>query len=144
MSLIFLKLSGSSTSDSFVPGAFWRKSLNSLKIQSWHLTTWNAEENPNCHGASVSSAGISCLLRSDWLLECGRDSGSSDSSVSPFCTHSVHAVSTVHPWLFACWAAQWAISKRCKDSQKSLWLESLFCSSASSDPLFIPCHLTIL
>ena len=47
MSLVFLKLSGSSASDSFVPGACWRKSLNSLKIQSWHLTTWNAEENPN-------------------------------------------------------------------------------------------------
>ena len=92
MSLLILKLSGSSTSDSFVP--LWHKSLNSLKIQSWYLTTWNAEENPNCHGASVSSAGISCVFRSDWLLECGRDSGSSDSSVSPFCTRSVHAVST--------------------------------------------------
>ena len=73
MSLLILKLSASSTSDSFVP--FGLNSLDSLKIQSWCLTSWNAEENPNCHGPSVSSAGISCIFLSDWLLECGRDLG---------------------------------------------------------------------
>ena len=125
-----------------VHGAFWR-SANSLKIQSWHLTTWNAEEKPDCHESfCFLCSGISSLLSSNWLLECGRDS----CLIHPFSlfVHLAHfmpcpslivfLLSNDHKRCKDCHC--WAIIKRCKDSHHSLCLESLFCSTLHPQTLF--------
>ena len=90
--------SGSSTSEAFVQGDF-RHSANSPKIQSWHLTSWNAEEIPDCHGLfCFLCSGISFLLSSDCLLECGRDS----CLIHPFSLFVQLAQFMPRPSMFVC------------------------------------------